>query len=253
MIATAERFLGSLLGSYIGFHYHHLKASEWPALHRDALYTAWSKQPLLDLQLMDNNYLAPLPWLLYRHDNRAIRHHELDQHLDTLSTNSAAGETTASLANLYILGDSLEWLMQCRLSSQHALPKLCAYLQQQKTDYPEVLQNFALLPLTPSDTDKLSKSDNGALKAVHIALAQCLNHRENLALALNSTMSPLTRTTLGCLLGAWGGLSVIPTPWIYLLSPETTQAITQIARQLYQNWAGISSHQGTLETFPLDL
>lgn len=251
LISTLDRFLGSLLGSYMGFYY---QQTPWPALHSDPLYTAWIESPLLDLKSFDNDYLAALPWLLYRYDNIALRHHELAQHLENLSANGADINTITTLSTLYILGDSLEWLMQCQLSIQPILPKLFAYLQQQQANYPSILHGFAPLSLAaPLGTSKPSKLDNATLEALNIALAQGLNHRENLALALNSTMSRLTRTILGYLLGAWGGLSVIPTPWIFLLSPEVKQAITLFAKQLYQNWAGISSTEGPLETFPLTL
>lgn len=247
MISTLDRFLGSLLGSYMGFHY---RQPEWPALHSDPLYTAWIKPPLLELQCTSNGY-APLPWLLYCYDNSTIRHHELAKHLEHLSVEAADPDAMTTLSTLYILGDSLEWLMQCPLSSQQALPQLLEYLQQQQVDYPSTLHGFALFG-TPLASN-LSKPDNAHSAALNVALEQSLNHRENLALALNSSMPRFTRTMLGCLLGAWGGISVIPTSWMLLLAPEVKQAITLLASQLYQSWAGISSAQGTLETFPLDL
>lgn len=252
MICTFERFLGSLLGSYMGFHYQH-NLTEWPSVHGDPLYAIWMQPPLLNLQCVDNNYLAPLPWLLCRYDNSRIRHHELAQYTETLAANSADTHAITTLNTLYILGDSLEWLIQCPLSTQQTRTKLWEYLGQRQGDYPVKPPSFnPVFCNFPPAASSPSKPDNESGDTLKTTLERTLNYRENLALALSSPMPPFTRTMLGGLLGAWRGLSVIPTPWMLLLDPKSQQALTQLAKQLYQNWAGMIAAQGTLETFPLD-
>ncbi|ESA36111.1 hypothetical protein N836_09020 [Leptolyngbya sp. Heron Island J] len=88
-----------------------------------------------------------------------------------------------------------------------------------------------------------------------LAIRRCLRYPENLALALvnHSTDIPTT-TIIGCLLGAWGGISAIPVPWIMAFTYDSRQGLRQMAQQLYRSWAGSNVVTGGVdEIFPLDL
>lgn len=267
-ISTIDRVLGSLIGSYVG-HYYGSNSScnrhfDWPAnINDSSLYQAW----LTNIQTLQSPYpylsthhpMAALPWLLYHHDNKTTRHHYLAQ--QTANSSTISNDMPCHLiSSLYILGDCLEWLMQCPLEVLELSPLFCEHFKQQQINYPDVIifeLNQWLLwlshPSAPNFSPGFATSD-APLAPIFLAIWQCLNHPDNLALALGNDkkMSQTTLTTIGCLLGAWGGLSVIPSPWMLLLSQGSRRAITLIAEQIYREWAGIRCIGGTLETLPLN-
>lgn len=256
IISIKDRFLGSLVGTYLG---HSYAASPWscPDTGNSLLYQSWvddiQQNRIPGPTLADFSPAVPLPWLLSYHDNSRTRHNWLTHNLDPLQStkpehvNNAAGV-------LYILGDSLEWLMQCPKTVQHPLPLLCKHLRHQLSAYPTdvIAQVAPLIEWLASESSLTSPvPSNIPIAATALALRQCLNYQENLALALKSEpMSQPTPAMIGCLLGAWGGIAVIPTPWIKALSPDSRQALSNMAENLYRIWAGIICMGGTCETLP---
>ena len=137
-------------------------------------------------------------------------------------------------------------------------PSLHEYLQHRQSTYPTVVQapvtqliaNISAFSDQPVREPVAADTPYGALAAA----IEGLNHRENLALALGRlASSSVASTALGCLLGAWGGLSILPIPWMYLLSADSRQGITQLAENFYRHWAGLGVHGSTYEVLPLDL
>ncbi|MBT9315718.1 hypothetical protein [Leptothoe spongobia] len=262
-ISTIDRFLGSLVGSYIGHYYGGNNQFGWPTNINDStLYQSWKtntpKAQVSDLQRSNSHLVAALPWLLYHHDNGTFRHQWLAQHLISASIGTS-NNNVDTMEVLYVLGDSLEWMMQCPLDTRHPGQLLCKHLHHQKIHYPAVVStkvNQWMKGLSSPSLTAISEMPplDGPWGLITLSMWQCLNYRENLALALGSQkMSQPTLTIIGCLLGAWGGISVIPTPWLLLLSSDSRQAITHLAEQIYRDWAGIRSISDTFETLPLDL
>lgn len=259
IISTADRLLGSLMGTYLG---HSYADQPWdcPDTKDSLLYQSW----LDDIQqniipgptLADFSPAVPLPWLLSHHDNGRTRHNWLIHNLAPLHSTDP-GLVTEAVGVLYILGDSLEWLMQCPQSVQHPRPLLCNHLQHQLSAYPTDVsaQVTPLIEWLASESSLTGPvPPDIPMAATALALRQCLNYRENLALALRSEpMSQPTPAMIGCLLGAWGGTAVIPTPWKMALPPESRKALSYMAEHLYRNWAGIIGVAGTCETLPPDL
>ncbi|MGD1856724.1 MAG: hypothetical protein ACFB2W_21015 [Leptolyngbyaceae cyanobacterium] len=264
-ISIFDRLLGSLLGSYMGHCYqtvcdpiNHLQ----PCGFEDSLlYQAWSSQVcqlrVLEFDPANADPIVVLPWLLYRHDDRSLRHSELAQLLMPIS----AEKVNDTLGALYLLGDCLEWLMQCSLATQEPLALLCQYVRHHQSEYPEILRSqFDCWVSSLSRggfNDRLMHDEDeldGALVSVIIAIQQCLSYRENLAIALaNPVLSQSTLTAVGCFLGAWGGTAIIPTQWMLTIPGDTRRSICVFAEKIYREWAGILSVSGSLEIIPLDL
>lgn len=270
-MTIANKFLGSLLGTYIGHHYHHCLGGQQMAtgpVDESLLYQAWLpsiRQSTPPRVATVSTLAAALPWLLYHHDDRQTRHRQLASELATDSLGAIA-------SRLYILGDCLEWLMQSSLEPQASPALLRKHLRQQISTYPtsilpQVNQLFELLEF-PSTTS--NGAQNGAQLEYHhasihasihapmltiaTAIQQCLTHPENLALALTSPhTAPPVAPIIGCLLGAWGGTSRIPLRWMMSLPNESRQLLTHVSEQLYRNWAGITGVAKSFEAFPLDL
>ena len=264
-IPTAEKFLGSLLGAYIGYRYDLNDNIPWQSVNANSLSQLWHNSiqqytvvgpQVLDPQILVSKPAATLPWLLYHHDNSSFRYQSLAQTLASVNSSSAAMLTNAIGATC-ILGDCLEWLMQSAPTPQPSLPLICNYLLQRQTAYPTALasyvehftevlasQSFAVEPLQPYEQPVLETA---------LAVKHCLSYPENLALILiNSQTLGTTATLSGCLLGAWGGLSVIPNKWIMALTDDSHQLISHIADKIYRNWAGIIGISATYDASPLD-
>lgn len=257
------------MGTYIGHRYlDHLPLDPpqtvidfrtGPPLHQSQLQASLSGIP--PTLPSDFHHLADIvPWLLYHHDDRRTRNHQLAQHL------AAVPYTTdiTTTAGLYMLGDCLEWLMQVASASQFTQPLLCRYLQQQSSTYPasaggQVERLVAFLESQSLATDgSQTQRHNDLVTTLAIAIQQSLTYPENLALALNTIdVGVPTATLIGCLVGAWQGSAAMPSAW-QLSWPDTAkQALYQAAEQLYRSWAGITTHipatSATFEAFPLDL
>lgn len=249
------------MGTYIGHCYSAfpqpaIDFSKSPPLHQSWLNTP---QPgILPTLVPSNSRLVDIiPWLLYYHDARHTRNHELAQHLTSAQCTTAITTMTAAL---YILGDCLEWLMQAAPVNQAAHPSLCRHLQQQSLTYPAAIRpptNRLIVSLEPqslSTDDYQTQDSNDLMMALAAAIQQSLTYPENLALALNtSDRRASTSTLIGCLLGAWRGTSVIPSGWIMSLPNTSRQTLTLTAKQLYRSWAGINHISATFEVFSLDL
>ncbi|MEA5462130.1 hypothetical protein [Leptothoe sp. PORK10 BA2] len=271
-LSTADRFLGSLLGTYLGHSY--VNQHPWNCLQtKDSqLYQSW----LQDMQQdpppgptgLDFSPAIALPWFLYHHADHRTRHGWIAQ---TLAADALPQASHATVL-MYCLGDSLEWLMQCPRTVQHPLPLLCEHLQRQIPTYPpgvvsQVNQLIAWLAPEPAKQSAILSPSTATsplhsispleadvpMAAMALAIRQCLNYRENLALALTGQSGQPIPTIIGCLMGAWGGAAVIPTPWIMSLSPESRQHLRHIVQHLYRHWAGIRCLGNTAETLPLDL
>lgn len=242
----------------MGYHFTG-EPSAWPSIHGSKLYQSWITVPPRLTLTKSNDFPVPghVPWLLHHHDNSNVRHHLLAQLLQESSVVDRA--TPESIGILYVLGDSLEWLMQDSTTPQEPKqPSLHKHLQHQQSSYPAVVQDLVTQLLT--DTSALpdhrapEELSENALYGAIAAVIKGLSHRENLALAFSSLAhSPLSFTTMGCLLGAWGGVSLIPTPWMRLLTPDSRWGIAQLAEALYQQWAGLGPTANTREVLPLDL
>lgn len=257
IISTEDRFLGSLVGTYLGHSYtDHLWSC--PDTRNSLLYQSW----LDDIQqnripgpaLADFSPAVSLPWLLSHHDNSRIRHDWLTHKLDPIQSTEPEHATKVA-GVLYMLGDSLEWLMQCPQTVQYPLPLLCKHLRHQLSAYPTdvIAQVTPSIEWLASDESSITSPvpPKIPMAATALALGQCLNYRENLALALESEpVSQPTPAMIGCLLGAWGGTAVIPTPWIRALSSDSRQALSNMAENLYRTWAGIICMGGTCEMLP---
>ncbi|MGD1949723.1 MAG: hypothetical protein ACFB14_08765 [Leptolyngbyaceae cyanobacterium] len=264
-IPTAEKFLGSLLGAYIGYRYSSRSDIPWQSVNSKSLSQLWRnsiQQPtvagpqVLEPQTLVSRPAAALPWLLYHHDNSSFRYQSLAQTLASVDSSSASILINAIGATC-ILGDCLEWLIQCSTTLQPSLPLICKHLLQRQAAYPTVLaghverftevlasQILAFEPLQPYEQPLLTTA---------LAVKHCLRYPENLALILTNSQEIETTATLsGCLLGAWGGLSIIPTEWIMALTNDSHQLISHVADKIYRDWAGIIGVSATYDTSPLD-
>ncbi|MEM1252147.1 MAG: hypothetical protein AAGI69_06905 [Cyanobacteria bacterium P01_H01_bin.21] len=265
-IPTAEKFLGSLLGAHMGYCYSSRSDSPWQSVNSNLLSQLWRSSiqqhtvvgpQVLAPQTLVSKPAAALPWLLYHHDNSSFRYQSLAQTLASVDSSSSSILTHAIGATC-ILGDCLEWLMQCSPTLQPSLLLICNYLRQRQTAYPTVLASHVkrfteVLAPQISTTIEPLKPDEQPLLTTALAVKHCLSYPENLALILTNFEEPGTTATLsGCLLGAWGGLSVIPTKWIMALTDDSYKLISHIADEVYRNWAGITSIAATYDASPLD-
>ena len=258
-LSIADRLLGSIVGTYIGHGYGN---RQWTCIQtKDSpLYQSWlqaiQQDPPPGPKALDFSAAIALPWLLYHHDHRRTRHNWIAQTVETSITTSRAPDI------LYYLGDSLEWLIQCRQKVPHPLPLLCEHLQHQRPHYPPAVSGQAnqLIELLlaaeypPAAAATATPYDpHITLGTVALALRQCLTDPENLALALAGTPQYQPSPTLiGCFSGAWGGTAIIPKQWLRSLSSESRHDLHHMSQHLYRHWAGISSMAGTFETFPLE-
>lgn len=260
-ISTADRFLGSLLGAYIGQYYSVSDRGHWPPVSRSSLYRSWlSSIQHLNVpapKSLDTSLTAALPWLLCCHDDSARRHHWLSQRLAS-ATIATPTPINAATETLYILGDCLEWLMQCTPDTQHPHPLLREHLQKRSVTYPAAIIPQVNLLIENLNAEALSTfaqvTDRAhRLSPITLALSHCLGYPENLALALaNQPDDPCTAAIIGCLIGAWGGSLVIPARWIMALTQDSRQSLHQIAQRLYFSWAGINTTTTSFEAFSLD-
>ncbi len=259
-ISTADRFLGSLLGTYIGHYYLAYHHGHWPPVRESPLYQSWlssTKQPNISgPKSSEAGLTAAIPWLLHCHDDTVRRHHQLNQ---TLLTKLASAPLIApDTEALYILGDCLEWLMQYTPDTQEPYPSLCDHLQQKSVTYPSIMIPQAHRLIEDLSTEALTNSpqdmsQDHTLSSITLAIRSCLSYPENLALSLaNQRGGSCTAAMIGCLLGAWGGLSAIPLQWIMALTQDSRQSLQQIAQQLYRSWAGINAVATSFDAFPLD-
>ncbi|MEM1239416.1 MAG: hypothetical protein AAGI45_06230 [Cyanobacteria bacterium P01_H01_bin.26] len=255
-IGTADKFLGSLTGAYLGYSYLEHQHGDC-ASHSNPMYQPWLHQQNIPLgpELSGPCLAVTLPWLLYHHDDSIRRHHWLAHQLASAPSPTASIVDTAIA--LYILGDSLEWIMQCDPVMRYPLPALCMYLQQQCLAYPasiipQVNQLIAWLNIQSMEADRQIPDQNQPALDIVLAIHQCLNYRENLALALANPQATHRSMIIGYLLGAWRGISVIPAKWLASLTPDARQSLTQIAQQLYRTWAGVVQGRGSLEISPLN-
>lgn len=258
-ISTADKFLGSLLGAYIGSSYRGTSQLSIPNLSDSQLYQWWHQdlsQGIPSLQLSNTCLISALPWLLYHHDDGTARHRTLLRSLgsDRQNRDDAIADRVAAL---YLLGDCLEWLIQDPGHRPNSVDLLCKHLQTQIfSECPPSLMQFlqpALNEVTTQSIPHRPATPSGSPSMrVAIALQQCLYCPENLALTLAS--SPLANATLaGCLLGAWGGTSIMPMPWKIAIPPTEKAALTHMAEQLYRTWAGIISTSTRFDVLPLNL
>lgn len=264
-ISTPDKFLGSLMGAYIGHHYLEKYQGKWLSVSKSPLYNVWlsSIEPQnIPSLLATSSMPTAIPWLLYHHDDCTGRIHWLNQALAYSTTN---GDHHASLYSnrikvLYILGDCLEWLMQCPKDAQEPHLDLCHHLRQQQSTSPSAiipqLNQLIQTLASPSLDSYLQTLDHTepSFMALTSALKRCMYYRENLALALSrSDLTAPTPTLIGCLLGAWRGPSVLPIDWVMAIPQDSKEALRHMAQQLYCSWAGLKSKiSGTYEIFPLD-
>ncbi|NEQ49894.1 MAG: hypothetical protein F6K11_07155 [Leptolyngbya sp. SIO3F4] len=262
-LSTIDRFLGSLLGGYIGYHRAAPNQSALPSITNSTLYQSWlvcmQNMQSPGLRLFNCDEIGMLPWLLYHHDNRKIRHDYLQQALKRNTATESNMNIQNTLESLYLLGDILEFIMQYSPNRSHTDSLLYQELRQQTTEYPtaitpQVTQWLTWLSTPSSVTLNQSPTSNQYLESIFLGLWQCLRYHENLALALSTqTLSQNTYAITGYLLGAWKGISVIPNFWQLSIPPSSRRTFTHIAKQIYCSWAGISFMADTLETLPLDL
>lgn len=259
MTPTVDRFLGSLMGAYIGHHYSANCQKPLLDSHIKPLYQSWleNAQSYMSTQppLWEDNFACILPWLLYHHDDVQTRCQGL-----TIPALAAASSTEVA-ATAYILGSCLEWLMQSSPSHQYPWLSLHQHLQQQQ-DLLFVENNHQISSLIDQlrDPSPMASWENighePALTAVVLAINSSFTYRENIALAFASSQSvdPIP-TLIGCLLGAWGGTSIIPTDWMMALSNDCKQSIILLVQMLYRSWAGLASkHTSAIyEVTALDL
>lgn len=261
-VSIQNKFLGSLIGAYIGHSYHEKCSKSWPSVSNSNLYQSWLDNehqfPLSELTSSNSDLILTLPWLLYHYDDRRTRQQQLAQTIE-LTHDANKANIADMAAALYIMGDCLEWLMQLSHTIQYPLPLLRQHLRQQRPIHSKVLhskreqfiQELATQSLM-SDFD--SVVPDKTLPMLMIAIKQCLSYRENLALALTSPQSVTPIPTLiGCLLGAWAGPSVIPAQWMLAFNHASKQALTDMAQKLYRRWAGITTIMSNGEVFPLEL
>ncbi len=255
-ITTMNQLLGSLVGAYIGHYYLHSQ-SAWPNVSNTPLYQSWLHSAQLLKPAVPQSaasLIIPLPWLLHHHDNSRLRHQQLAQYLGSTSL-SPTDHLIEFTSALYVLGDILEWLMQCPLDLRELLPQLWEALQKKLTEYPAAVIPW-ISHLINGFNAKPSVNNNhsaGPMATIVLAVQQGLSYRENLALAFaNQQMPQATLPIMGCLLGAWGGISIIPMQWMLSFSSDSRQALAQLAQQLYQNWAGISGTADNIDVWPLD-
>ena len=257
-IATADQFLGSLVGAYIGHYYPEQHHGNWPSVSQSLLYQSWLANTSHDNipAPSEVNLATALPWLLYRHDDSSSRLHWLNQTL--ASPTRDRGNTISDITGtIYILGNCLEWLMQCSLNTPNLHLRLSQHLRQKQSNYPVAVspQITRLIKELETHSSNISPQTIYAQPVPPIALALrcCLNYRENLVLALDrSGMIGSTPTMIGCLLGAWRGPSVIPIRLLMGLTKDSRNSLGDIAQRLYHSWAGISQGGTTSEIFPLD-
>ena len=264
-IPIAEKFLGSLLGAYIG----NCRASQYAksgiSVGNNSLSQLWltSIQPhiiaaptTVESETLASYPVTALPWLLYHHDNSTARYQGLAQTLESVEHLSKPA-LPHIIGATCILGDCLEWLVQHSLTIQQPRPLLCKHLLQRQTAYPRVLADHTeqFIDVLAAQTPAVAPEAIHAQPLLRIASAVqgCLDCRENLALALVSAQDTGTMPSLmGCLLGAWGGLSVIPIKWLMTLPNNTNQSISHMAEQLYRSWAGIISASSSHTASSLD-
>ena len=255
-IGTADKLLGSLTGAYLGYSYLEHQHGQC-ANDSSPIYQPWLHQQNTppDPELSEPRLAVTLPWLLYHHDDSIRRHRWLAHQL------ASAPVSTASIVDmaivLYILGDSLEWIMQCDPAMRDPLPTLCMYLQQQCLTYPEniipqVNQLLVRLNTKSIEADRQIPDQNQPALDIILAIHQCLNYRENLALALANPHATYRSMITGYLLVAWRGIAVIPATWLVSLTPDSRQSLIKIAQQLYRTWAGVIQGTGSLEICPLN-
>ena len=254
-IGTADQLLGSLTGAYLGYSYSEHQHGQC-AKDTSPIYSLWQQNLPPGPELSEPCLAVTLPWLLCHHDASGRRHRWLARQLASASL-PTAGIVDTAIA-LYILGDSLEWLMQCDPVMRHPRSVLCMHLQQQCRSYPadiipQANQLIGWLSDKPIAADSQSTNQGQSAPDIILAIHQCLNYRENLALALaNPQIAPQRSMIVGYLLGAWGGISVIPAMWMASLTPDAKQSLTKIAQQLYRTWAGAIQRAGSLEICPLN-
>lgn len=261
ILATIDQLLGSLLGGYLG-HGYSTGQKEWPNVSDSSLYQSWLhsvqqltiKQP----QLSASDPVIALPWLLFYHDNREIRHHWIARNMELASV-KVTDTAIHTPGTIYVLGDILEWLMQSSLEIQQPHPLLWEHLQKNNLSYPTAvipqINRFGQELLSPKSavSNRLEHHDCPWI-IMALAVEQCLTYRENLALALaNPRLPQAMRPIVGCLLGAWGGPSIIPTKWIMSLPFDSRQALFYMAQQLYKSWAGIKCNPSNFDVWPLNL
>ncbi|MEM9806864.1 MAG: hypothetical protein AAF959_16460 [Cyanobacteria bacterium P01_D01_bin.56] len=261
MLSIVDKFLGSLLGAYIGGNSSFLKAGDlWD---RDPINWAWqpsSQLPPAPLYSSDAELFEALPWLLWHHDNFSLRHRWL---LQQLPTNVTATHDTrvARLEGLYLLGDCLEWFMQATPHIPMSAQSLRGHLYQRSATYPVHMRSSAAKFLSqlgdcrclPNRTELLFEA--GTIAELLVAIQQCIYYQESLMLALevSSVKKTSISSILGCLLGAWAGTGVIPLHWIVATPSEVMDSVVYLAEKSYQAWAGIADNAEGLDVFPLDL
>ena len=263
-IPTAEKFLASLLGAYISYHYERGGATTLRhSIDEPLLIQLWRhsiQQPtvigrsVLEPQTLVSMPVVVVPWLLYHHDNCDSRYQKLTKMLTAVDSSSAA--LTHAVGAVCIFGDCLEWLMQCSLAVHQPLSSICSYLIKRHVDsrtaFASQVEKFIEV-LEPQIATKipLQLAEQPLLTAA-LAIKHCLSCRENLALSLaNSQRTRTVAALCGCLLGAWGGLSVIPKKWVVDLANDFHQPINHLADKLYRSWAGIIGAPDTCNASPL--
>ena len=261
-LSTADKFLGSLLGAYIGHSCSTLHQGQWPPVRESHLYQAWqaSIQPstVLGPHPLKTSLVAALPWLLHHHDDATGRHHWLAQAIAPLPLTETSPTVTA-IEMFYILGDCLEWLLQFPSDTQKPYLLLCEHLRQRCITYPPPFiprLNLLIEGLNMKEcaTDVQAPYQAQTVCSMTLALRRCLRYPENLALALSNHQTDIRMSSIiGCLLGAWGGTPAIPVPWIMAFTQDSRHDLRQMAQQLYRSWAGSNVVIGRTTIFPLDL
>ena len=248
------------MGAYLGHSYAAGYRGPWLPLHKSPLYQSWlhgTQQTLWQPTPTDANPLLGLPWLLHHHDNSDARHRWLAQTIKS-GNHTEIINVADTMATLGILGDCLAWLIHYNPVTQHSTSLLSQHLSQRISNYPASLMSQAQQIIEyldhPSPTLTPEALDPQPSEIIGLAIKQSLRYRENLALAIAhpDIVTPIP-AMIGCLLGAWGGISVIPTRWILTIPPEQRHSLEQIASKLYRQWAGIANISANCEVFPLDL
>ena len=244
---TAEQFFAGLLGAQIGYGASaqrqtaqgHVLLRDWQGIDCSGPLPALDAG--LDDRAQSTGLLGLCPWLLYRCDSGFDRRCLIAQRV------SQPFYGSDTLAQLALLGDSLEFLMalgntapsKAVQSSAGVSAAMLSYLREQRRSYPDPIGHelAALvdqLELLLAGGAVLSPTGGAAA-----AIARCLLFPESLTLALDPDCPAAESGLTGFLLGAWRGIEVVPHGWLGEAADLTHLNI--FAQQLYARWAGSPS------------
>lgn len=266
MLATSDRFLGSLIGAYIGNHFDCVQNGQplpqhWSALDFVSVPQTWWSLSIDTAQCLHHfsdtgGSFSMLLWMLLHHDNYATRHHAIMRNLSSQLLGSEA-DSLPYLGGVHLLSDCLEWFIQTSPTLKHPGSSLREYLGHRCSVYPAVIAADVadlLTDLGCIDFLRLKTLGSGSAIDILAAVQLCLNYRENLALALTSNpIKPFVSMLVGYFLGAWVGTAVIPMQWMMAVSPDVMDTLTSAGDDVYRMWAGIADAADLCDVFPLAL